>query len=185
MPILGIMASQISGHLWAPEGAYDSLATVTVPSGGVASVTFAGIPSGYKHLQIRAIARGNGSATNLAVTFNGDSNNANYWSRHQVFGDGSTAAANNNQTLTGIVCGSVSPSTTSLVAANVMDLLDYSNASKYKTLRNLGGYDANGSGAVVFGSGLWLSTAAITSITIAPYSGTFTEFSTFALYGIK
>jgi hypothetical protein len=30
MPILGIMASQISGHLWAPEGAYDALSTVTV-----------------------------------------------------------------------------------------------------------------------------------------------------------
>jgi hypothetical protein len=49
------MASQISGHLYdGPFGAYDSLATVTL-SADAASVTFAGIPSGYKHLQIRAI----------------------------------------------------------------------------------------------------------------------------------
>ena len=34
MPILGIWASQISGKLWAPAGAYDALATVTVPAGG-------------------------------------------------------------------------------------------------------------------------------------------------------
>ena len=30
MPILGVIASQISGHLFAPSGAYDSIATVTV-----------------------------------------------------------------------------------------------------------------------------------------------------------
>jgi hypothetical protein len=169
----------------APPTSYESIQTHDVGAGGASSITFTAISGTYKHLQIRIIARGNGSASNLAVTFNGDSNNSNYWSRHQVFGDGSTAAANNNQTLTGIVCGSVSPSTTSLVAPNVMDLLDYSNASKYKTLRNLGGYDANGSGAIVFGSGLWLNTAAITSVTIAPFSGTFTQYSSFALYGIK
>ena len=55
---VGIYASQISGHLYGgPYGAYDSLATVTVPSGGVASVTFAGIPSGYQHLHIGGGAR--------------------------------------------------------------------------------------------------------------------------------
>ena len=45
MPILGIMASQISGHLWQPEGAYDSLATVTVGATSVATIEIAGIPS--------------------------------------------------------------------------------------------------------------------------------------------
>jgi hypothetical protein len=182
-PMLGIMASSTSGA--NALGDYQSISTVTVGSGGATDITFSSIAGTYSHLQIRMIARGNGSASNLAVTFNGDTNNANYWSRHQIYGDGATAAANNNQTLTGIVCGSTGPSTTSIVAANIIDLLDYSNASKYKTLRNLGGYDANGSGFMLFGSGLWLNTAAITSVTIAPYSGTFTQYSSFALYGIK
>jgi hypothetical protein len=163
----------------------EPIATTLVGAGGAASITFSNIPQGYKHLQIRVIARGNSSATNLAITFSGDTNNANYWSRHQMYGDGATAASNNNQTLTGITCGSVSPSTTSLVAPDIVDLLDYSNVSKYKTLRVLGGYDANGSGAIVFGSGLWMNTAAITSINIAPYSGTFTQYSRFSLYGIR
>jgi hypothetical protein len=51
-PILtGVIASGISGHLtppWSPEGAHDALATVTL-SASAASITFAGIPSGYKH----------------------------------------------------------------------------------------------------------------------------------------
>jgi hypothetical protein len=44
-PILGIMASQISGHLWEPQGAYDALSTVTL-SANASSVSFTGIPSG-------------------------------------------------------------------------------------------------------------------------------------------
>jgi hypothetical protein len=40
MPVLGIIASQMSGHLFAPSGAYDSIATTTVGSGGAASITF-------------------------------------------------------------------------------------------------------------------------------------------------
>ena len=73
MPILGIWASQISGHLWAPEGAYDALATVSL-STTTASVTFSGIPSGYKHLQLRLIARTNRSASvdPMTLTFNND-----------------------------------------------------------------------------------------------------------------
>ena len=69
-------------------------------------------------------------------------------------------------------------------ASIVMDILDYTNANKYKTTRAIGGIDRNGSGFVAEESGLWRSTAAITSITIAPTTGTFAQYSTFQLYGI-
>ena len=52
-PILGIMASAISGNLWAPGKDYDSIATTTLGS-STASVTFSSIPSTYRYLQIRA-----------------------------------------------------------------------------------------------------------------------------------
>ena len=87
--------------------------------------------------------------------------------------------------MTGITGGSVAPSTTSMIAANIIDLLDYSNTNKYKTLRVLAGYDTNGAGVVLLGSGLWMNTNAISSIAITPYSGTFTQYTQFALYGIK
>jgi hypothetical protein len=67
----------------------------------------------------------------------------------------------------------------------VIDILDYTNTNKYTTVRTLGGYDNNGSGAVALFSGLWLNTAAITSIqTGAFFAGDDTN-SQLALYGIK
>jgi hypothetical protein len=88
MPILGIMASQISGHLWAPEGAYDSLATVTL-SANTSSITFAGIPAGYKHLQLRA-TWANSTGADTWMRINGDTG-SNY-AAHYLNGNGSAAA---------------------------------------------------------------------------------------------
>jgi hypothetical protein len=188
MPILGIMASQISGHLWAPEGAYDSLATVTVPSGGVASVTFAGIPTGYKHLQVRFLGRDNRASTQdtLLMRFNSDSG-SNY-RIHYLYGDGSTAGAGGFAG-TGIEVYRIAAASSgaSMFGAGVVDILDYTSVNKNKTTRSLAGLDMNGSGEIVLGSGLWFATpAAINSITLLPTNGTlFSEYSSFALYGVK
>jgi len=64
-----------------------------------------------------------------------------------------------------------------------MDIFDYSNTNKFKTSRELGGYDLNGSGGVGFISGNFRSTSAITSIAFA--GTTFQQYSSFALYGVK
>ena len=184
MPILGIMASQISGHLWQPEGAYDSLATVTVPSGGVASVTFTGIPSTYKHLQLRAInAKSGGASDAIYVRFNSDSG-SNY-SQHRIYGDGSSATAYGTSSTTAaleLVCMGTSSTN---FGAFVLDALDYGNINKYKTVRALAGQDKNGSGQIMLGSGAWLNTSTITSITLIGSSATIAEYSSFALYGVN
>jgi hypothetical protein len=76
------------------EGAYDSLATVSVPSGGVSNITFAGIPAGYKHLQLRMISRNTGAVAGTYdnwLTFNSDSG-SNY-SFHLLQGNGTAATA--------------------------------------------------------------------------------------------
>jgi hypothetical protein len=182
MPILGIMASQISGHLWSPEGAYDALATVTVPSGGVASVTFAGIPSGYKHLQIRATARLN---TNdfIYIQFNGDGTNTNYRS-HWVEGSGSAAGASSTQSPAGATFTYTQSNSSSIFDVAVADVLDYASSTKNKTVRSLRGCDNNGSGYVGLHSSFWNNTSAVTSMVItSPY--TFQQYSSFALYGVK
>ena len=187
---VGIYASQISGHLYGgPYGAYDSLATVTVPSGGVASVTFAGIPSGYKHLQIRGIARTNRASSTSdsgAFRFNGDT--ATNYTYHAVIGTGSSAIASAADTYDrGLIDRfAASTATASVFGTVVMDILDYQNTSKFKTVRMLGGYDNNGDGQSVLSSGLWRSTSAITSILLYPNVGTsWEQYSSFALYGVK
>jgi hypothetical protein len=181
MPILGIMASAMSANLWQPEGAYDSLATVTVPSGGVATITFAGIPSGYKHLQIRAIGKGaTAGGRQILFQFNGDTG-SNYNSHH-IYGDGSSAVAQAKGTSTN---GWVTYWDSSQFGSAIMDILDYANTNKNKTTRTLGGHDLNGSGYILLRSGLWMNTAAITSVSLFTDSGNFTEYSSFALYGVK
>ena len=185
-PILGIYASQISGHLWAPSGSYDSIATVTVGSGGQASVDFTSIPSTYTHLQIRGIGRSASTNNAWRIRFNGDSG-SNY-SRHYLFGDGSNpvqTAAGSSLTSIGLGVFSTSTQTSGVFTGLVADVLDYANTSKNTTLRSAAGFDNNGSGTVGLFSGAWFNTAAITSVSIFIDSGNIAEYSQFALYGIK
>ena len=191
MPILGIMASQISGHLFAPAGAYDSLATVTVPSGGVASITFAGIPSGYKHLQVRAIARSNRASTVDVVKLNlgnGSADTAANYSWHQLYGTGSTAgaAAGASTSTIELPVISASSASTGIFGLMVLDILDYQSINKYKTVRGFAASDQNGSGELDFCSGSWRSTSSVDVVLLAPRTGTlFEQYSSFALYGVK
>lgn len=185
MGILGIYASSVL----KVTNSYESIATVT---GSGASVTFSSIPSTYKHLQIRSIARTSSGAydTVLLYRLNGDSTYTNYFGRHLLYGDGSTAAAaaNNSSAFTGGAVGQTAGGLTAsnVFATTIVDILDYQNTNKNKTLRGLGGIDTNGGGTVAFASSLWLNTAAVTSITILPYDGSsFAANTQFALYGIK
>ena len=189
MPIKGIMASQISGHLYdGPFGAYDSLATVTL-SATASSIIFAGIPSGYKHLQIRGLYRDTQAASttkNLVIQFNSDTASNYAW--HRIEGNGTTATASGTATTTsGLVsyAGVADTATVSVYGASIIDILDYANSSKYKTVRSLAGVDINGTGGMGFSSSLWQSTSAVTLIELKPGSTAFKTGTTFALYGVK
>jgi hypothetical protein len=177
-PILGILASQISGKL--NTSSFDSIATVTVGSGGSSTISFSSIPSTYKHLQIRGISKMSSGAS-LYAQLNSDTGN-NY-ARHYLNGNGATVGAGANASFSNFFVGTTGTAT-STFGANVIDILDYANTNKYTTSRSLSGADANGSGYVQFFSGLWMNTAAVTTITITGDSN-FQEYSSFALYGIK
>ena len=187
MPILGIWASQISGHLWAPEGAYDALATVTVPSGGAASIEFVGIPTGYKHLQIRGIAKSTGGGTeDFNMQLNGVTSG---YALHSLYANvPPNAAASSGTSQSAIVQPfNFAPysGATSIFGAVIYDILDYANVNKYKTVRTFGGTDLNGSGIIGLYSGLFQSTSAITSIKLYATSNNLAQYSQFALYGVK
>jgi hypothetical protein len=185
-PILGIIASaNQQGRGGGPESGYDSLATVTVPSGGLATITFAGIPSGYKHLQIRGIGRTSAGGESLRLRYNSDTG-ANY-ANHELYGTGSAANAYGEFNVNSNFADSFAPSSASanVFGVGVIDILDYANTNKYKTLRALSGYDNNGSGYAILNSGVWRNTAAINTIVLFFGSGNLVQYSTFALYGVK
>jgi len=168
---------------------YESIASVTVGSGGATDITFSSIPATYTHLQIRGIARDARVANedSISVKYNNDSGN-NYFGYHQIYGDGSTAAAyagnaSTTQMFLDRIAGN--SATASIFGAIIIDILDYANTNKYKTQKVLGGVDRNGAGAIAFTSGLWMSTSAINEITLAGANGNFSQYTQFALYGIK
>jgi len=186
MPILGIIASAISGNLSVPS--YDSIATTTVGSGGAASITFSSIPATYTHLQIRGITRPTetGTSGSAYVYLRVNSDSGSNYSRHFLYGEGTVGVqAGASQTEIRAAFEMRDGFTANCFAALIVDVLDYANTNKYKTVRTLSGFDTNGLGYIALGSGLWMNTNATTSLTFTPEVGNFKEYSTLALYGIK
>jgi hypothetical protein len=123
----------------------------------------------------------------LSIQFNSDTG-SNY-ARHYLYGDGSSpyAGASTSQTSANIGAQGAALSGSNVFGVGVIDILDYTSTNKYKTVRCLSGDDRNGSGDIQLSSGLWMSTSAISSITLLAQTGSanFAQYSSFALYGIK
>jgi hypothetical protein len=179
MPNIGIIASSISASLNASS--YESIATATVGAGGVASVTFSSIPSTYKHLQIRVFASDTSSGATWGfcnIKFNNLGTNYGY--RHDVYGTGAaTGASAASATYPMTYVGN-----NGYFSTGIVDILDYTDTNKNKTVRYISGNDQNGGGLVSLGSGLWMNTVAINQIDLTA-GVLFTQYSKFALYGIK
>ena len=185
--MIGNLLAGVYGEL-APQGDYESIATVLVGSGGASSISFTSIPSTYQHLQIRWIARASSNGFNdsaLRLRMNTDTSST-YWN-HFLSGNGASASAG-NQSNTGYINAGATSTVNALsntFAAGVLDIFDYANTNKNKTIRHLDGFDFNGSGQLQFFSGSWSSTTAINALTLTSASSQFEQHSSFALYGIK
>jgi len=176
-----ITAGLYAGGVPPVTNSYESIATVT---GSGSSVTFSSIPSGFKHYQIRGILQNSGGDSEAKLTFNGDTTSSNY-ATHQMLADGSAVYSIATTSSGYIKTGITLQTSGSIYGAFVIDILDADSTSKNKTVRTLTGVDANGSGLMRFASGAWLSTSAVSSITLTPSSGSFNTYTQFALYGIK
>lgn len=191
------MLAGLTGLLGGGGGgatAFESIATAT-GTGSSGTITFSSIPSTYKHLQIRFIAKASPttvSVRDVQIQFNSDT--ANNYARHNLYGTGSTASAlgvdstiSNFIAIQGAACNS-DASLANIVGTGIVDIHDYASTTKNKTVRAINGIDTNGVGAgfyIQLTSGLWIQTAAINSVTLALSSGNFTTQTQFALYGIK
>ena len=189
MPILGVLASAITGNL--VTNSYESIATVTVGGTNQTSIEFTSIPATFKHLQIRSISRDSRAATlnTLSLQVNGDTgNNYTYHtiiaSDSGVDSDGSASLTNSTDYLVNTGANEAA----SIFAASILDILDYTDTNKYKTIKMAGGVESNSSiSRLNFTSSLWVNSNAITSLKfIMSGSGVgFTQYTQFALYGIK
>lgn len=187
MAISKITSSGLAGDKYnvmtAGNNYYEPLASTLVTS-TASAITFSNIPQGYKHLQVRYLSkttRVGGASGSGTIQFNGDTS-TNY-STHALYGDGATPASNGYANSN---YGLWYYGDTTTFVAGILDILDYTNTNKYKTAKNILGYDQNGTGQVGMISLGWYSTAAITSITFTPTASySFNTNSRFSLYGLK
>jgi hypothetical protein len=166
-------------------GSMEALGSVTL-NAAQSSITFSNIPNTYTDLQIRASFTTSVADRSIRVTFNSDT--ATNYSFHNIQGDGSTTGVNATATVAYGIIGAA-PNSTTFPGIFITDILGYADTNKFKTTRSLAGADMNVASAnssyIQLWSSNWRSTSAITTINIIPSSGNFSQYSTFALYGIK
>lgn len=171
----------------ATLNSYESIMTAN-GTGSSGTITFSSIPATYKHLQIRYIGRNSATGATLATLRMRVNGYASNYPLHKLSGDGASASAYGTTAEVYIQDNMLMPTNSagaSIYGAGIIDILDYSDTNKYKTVRALSGVDLNGSGQICLGSGLYQQTTAISSITLEANGVNWLTNSSFALYGIK
>jgi hypothetical protein len=171
--------SALVGNPVIMPGSYESIATGN-GTGSSGTITFSSIPSTYSHLQIRAAILGTGNADIYVQTVPAGTQTVK---SHLLNGNGTATAGDSTTSQTYLNYGITIDSTNPMIF--IIDILDYANTNKNKTLRWLSGTDKNGSGYVQLGSGLILSTSAISEVSIKLTSNSFSTSSKIALYGVN
>lgn len=163
-------------------GAMDAISSVRLTS-AQSHISFNNIPQTYTHLQVRIYANV-GSEAFGTMTFNDVA--SNYQALRQFYGSSTNVVSNKPNSATSYAETSYFPSTTNVFSSTIIDILDYSNTNKHKTVKNIGGWDNNTLGYILTRSALWATNSAITVITFAVNSNaTYSAGTTISLYGIR
>tara|TARA_R110000822_G_scaffold74506_2_gene178978 strand:+ start:12292 stop:12861 length:570 start_codon:yes stop_codon:yes gene_type:complete len=185
--LLGILNAQASGG--GGGAAYELLESTTL-STNTASVTFSSLSAyatDYKHLQIRWVARASNASNSNSLQMELNADTGNNYARHYLTGTGSSVAVG-DQTAKEYLIRMTYPAsqeTADTFGAGVVDLLDAFSSSKNTTARALSGSSGVNLPRISLDSGLWLNTAAITSIRLWSDGSSFLAGSRFSLYGVK
>lgn len=165
---------------------YIPISTTTVGSGGASDVTFSSIPGTYTDLMVLGSVRNSINTDNgVYIQFNGDTGN-NY-SRRLLYGDGSNAASTttNNDSRLLALTGVYSGNTANTFSNGRCYIFNYTSSSA-KSIASDSVIENNATLSYInLTANIWTGTSAITSIKLFPSSGTFVQYSTFTLYGIK
>ena len=160
---------------------YEAIATVTVGSGGAASIDFTSIPATYTDLVLLTSVRVDGGTAATQVTFNGSSSG---FSSKWVRGNGS-AASSSTETFSHAGYANYSGTTASTFANASIYIPNYAGSNAKSVSVDSVSEDNTSTAFAVLVAGLWTGTAAINQVTLTPVSGNYVQYSTATLYGIK
>jgi hypothetical protein len=164
------------------------ISSVTVGAGGATSIDFTSIPQSYTDLCLVVSGRsGSGSyETAFMLRFNGQTST---YLTQDLYGTPATGTANSadNSGASAILpdTGTTGASTTANTFGSVfVHIANYAGAT-YKSVSFDGVSETNGSDSRQgIAAGSWSNTAAITSITVFPNTGSYVQYSTAYLYGL-
>jgi hypothetical protein len=162
--------------------------TQTVGSGGAASVTFNNIPQTFTDLKVVISGRTNRALVNDEANMYINNSSSSIYSSTRIQGDGSGATSTRTSAYSVFINWGDVPgaSATSNTFGNLEIYIPNYTSSNFKSLILDTVLENNATyGTQSLYSGLWASTAAITSLSFNPRVGpNFVQYSTFSLYGI-
>jgi hypothetical protein len=156
--------------------------TVTVGSGGAATIDFTSIPQTYTDLKIVISPRHTEAATSNDVLVTLNSSTANFTGK-RLYGSGSGVGSDTTARVIGVTVGA--SATASVFGNNEVYFPNYTSANFKAFSADITGENNATTSYLMFIGGLWSNTAAITSITLTANGGSFVQYSTATLYGIK
>lgn len=181
-------SSLLAGNDPFDPGDYYLLAS-EVLTGSQSSITFSSVntlAADFQHLQIRWTARTTSQADiddQINLRFN--STASNQYARRWMRGDGGAVSGSAGVSQNEIWAGWAASQNAAAnrFGAGVTDILDPFKTTKNTTTRALVGVDGFGIAQL---SGLWMNTAAVTTITLTSNVGaSFVAGSRFSIYGLK
>jgi hypothetical protein len=159
---------------------YTLIASSTVGAGGASSIDFTSIPSTYTDLVVKCSLRNSGTSQEFYVRFNGSTTS---YSDKWLYGTGTAVASTTN---TAIDLFSQGTNQSSGIFGSTEVYAPNYTSSNYKSVSSDSVQE--GTSNPIYCSleaGLWSNTAAINQVTLVPSGGTFIQYSTAYLYGIK
>ena len=170
---------------------FELISSVTVGAGGAASIDFTSIPATYTDLNAVLSVRTSGDqpGTNycqLKMTYNGSSSGFSYRMIYGIPGLGVGSLSGSSLSQIDWAGGVVdTTATSSTFGSNSIYIPNYAG-SAYKSASHDGVTENNATNALeTMTASLWSDTAAINRITFTAETGSFVQYSTAYLYGVK
>lgn len=165
---------------------FELISSVTVGSGGAASIDFTSIPSTYTDLCVKwsvKTNRASAQSDGVVLKLNGVTTSFTY---RNVYGQGSSPGSVTDAAFYG---GATASTATASTFSNCELYIPNYAGSTYKSISADATQENNGGANTAwmsFTATLWSNTAAITSVGLLPWLGTsFDQYSTAYLYGVK
>jgi len=160
------------------------ISSVTVGVVPASSIDFTSIPSTYTDLCLKVSLRSSAIANVVDgnLTFNSSSSS---FSWKELFGTGSSALSGGNTTNNPLGQIAAANLTASTFTNGELYIPNYAGSTNKSFSFDFGTENNATLGYAGLIAGLWSNTAAISSISIAPSSGLWVQYSTAYLYGIK